>query len=162
MARLFLVFMLIAGLMLAGCSKKDEDVDSIGKEAAEDNAAAVMDSLNNQGAGAVQKEQGKTAVDTPKTAVKPSTETAKKPSVDYSGLSGFVVQVGSYSSYDFAKMMADKFSGRDYPAFIVSTEIDGTTYYRLRIGVYETYEEAKEIGELVKDRYSVTYWIDNN
>ena len=56
----------------------------------------------------------------------------------------------------------EQYQNRDYPAFLRQTEIDGEVYYRLRVGVYETYEEAKEVGELLVDRYSATYWIDSN
>ncbi|MEZ5359161.1 MAG: SPOR domain-containing protein [Candidatus Zixiibacteriota bacterium] len=159
MARLFLVCIILAGFLLVGCSKEDEDVDALGDKAAQDEAAAVMDSLNNVGAGTATKEQGTSAEDT---QTKKEPKVKHEPEVDYSGLHGYVVQVGSYSDYDFAKMMSEKFTQRDYPAFVVSTEIDGMTYYRLRIGVYETYAEAKEVGDLVKDRYSTDYWIDNN
>lgn len=159
MARLFLVCILLAGLLLVGCSKEDEEVDALGDQAAQDEAAAVMDSLNKVKTDSAAMEQGTLAEDT-QTMTEP--EETFEPEVDYSGLVGYVVQVGSYAEYDFAKMMSEKFTKRDYPAFVVSTEIDGQTYYRLRIGVYETYEEAKEVGELVKDRYSAEYWIDNN
>ncbi len=159
MARLFLVFMLIAGLLLVGCSQKDEDADALGEEAAQDDAAAVMDSLNSEGTAGAE-EQGTLAEDN---QVMPEPEeTTYESEADYSGISGFVIQVGAYSDYEFARKMSEKYTERDYPAFIVSTEIDGMTYYRLRIGVYETEDEAKEVGELVKDRYSAEYWIDNN
>ncbi|MCK5126554.1 MAG: SPOR domain-containing protein [candidate division Zixibacteria bacterium] len=160
MARLFLVLMLISVFLIVGCSENDENAEALGDEAAQDDAAAVMDSLNNEGAVAETEEQGMLAEDIPAEA-EPE-EVTYQSEADYSSLSGYVVQVGAYSSYDFAKMMSDKYIARDYPAFIVSTEIDGETYYRLRIGVYETLDEAKEVAVLVKDRYSVEYWIDSN
>lgn len=159
MARLFLVCIAIAGLLLVGCSKKDEDVDALSDQAAQDDAAAVMDSLNGTGADTVTEEQGTLAEDT---QTKTEPEETQTPDVDYSGLQGYVVQVGAYADYDFAKMMSEKYTKRDYPAFVVSTDIDGVTYYRLRIGVYETYAEAKQVGDLIKDRYSADYWIANN
>jgi cell division septation protein DedD len=81
---------------------------------------------------------------------------------DFSGLEGYVVQIGSYSTYDFAQMLAAKYQKRDYPAFVQATNIGDQTYYRLRVGVYETLDDAKQIAQLMSDRYSVEYWIDYN
>ncbi|MEE9442892.1 MAG: SPOR domain-containing protein [candidate division Zixibacteria bacterium] len=157
MARYIIIVVLCSGLVLIGCNKNQEEVDALSQEAAQDDAGAVMDSLEGTGAGEeIDTLAEVTAAETSEAPEEPSS------APDYSSLSGFVVQVGSYSTYEFAQMMADKYIGRDYPAFVVSANIDGITYYRLRIGVYETMEEAKEVGELVADRYTADYWIDNN
>lgn len=154
----FICFLILCfGLIAIGCSENQEDVDALGQEAAQDDASEVMDSL----AGTTEGDEIDTLAEE---ATEETGEVIDEPSSapDYSDLSGFVVQVGSYSTYEFAQMMADKYTRRDYPAFVVSTNIDGVTYYRLRIGVYETFEEAEQVGELVADRYSTEYWIDNN
>jgi len=159
MFRFMVMALLIAGLLIAGCSKKNEDVEALEKEAAQDDAAAVMDSLNQVGT--------ETTPEVTETT-KPTTEPVKKPEKpavetdNLAGIEGYVVQIGSYASHDFAAMMAEKYQKREFPAFIRSVDIDGNTYYRLRIGVYETVEEAKMVGDIIKDRYSVDYWVDNN
>ncbi len=155
MYRIFVVAMLIVGLMFAGCSKKEEDIKAIEQEAVEGEAAEVMDSLERAGA------EAETYEETAAGAAQTETYSEAAPT-DYSDLEGFVVQIGSYADYNFARMMAEKYQNRDYPTFVQTIEIDGKIYYRLRIGVYETLEDAKTIGELLKDRYSAEYWIDMN
>jgi cell division septation protein DedD len=155
MYRIFVVAMLIVGLMFAGCSKKEEDIKAIEQEAVEGEAAEVMDSLERAGT------EAETYKETAAGAAQTETYSEAAPT-DYSGLEGFVVQIGSYADYGFARMMAEKYQSRDYPAFVQTIEIDGKIYYRLRVGVYETLEDAKTIGELLKDRYSAEYWIDMN
>jgi septal ring-binding cell division protein DamX len=157
MARYISFVILCFGLILMGCSNNQEDVDALSEEAAQDNASGVMDSLEGSGLG----EENDTLAEVATAETEEMTDESSS-APDYSDLSGFVVQVGSYSTYEFAQMMADKYTDRDYPAFVVNANIDGITYYRLRIGVYETMEEAKKVGELVSDRYSTEYWIDNN
>lgn len=159
MARILIVGILIVSLIAVGCNKKDEDVEAISQEAAQDNAAAVMDSLAGQGA---ESETGTAAMTGTGQAAAPEETSPRVPETDLSDLEGYVVQIGSYAEYSFARMMADKYVNREYPAFVTTADLDGVTYYRLRIGVYETYDEAKQIGELVKDRYSAGYWIDQN
>ncbi|MCP4566417.1 MAG: SPOR domain-containing protein [FCB group bacterium] len=158
MFRTVLTVLLIAGLVATGCSNKDEDIAAIEQEASQDETAAVMDSLL----------EGSTEADSTGQFIAEVVETQPvEPEVtpaseDYSGLEGFVVQIGSYSSYEFAEMMAEKYRQREYPAFVVTADIGGETFYRLRVGVYETMEEAKQIGELLKDRYTAEYWVDSN
>ena len=144
MARLIILAFCL-GLLLAGCQKKKEDVEALKKETGETTADSIA-------AAGVDTMAQKALAAQPKTAAEP----------DYSQLKGYVVQIGSYATYDFARATADKYVGRDYPAFVVSKAIDGKTYYRVRLGVYEKYAEAKQIGELVKDRYSADFWIDSN
>lgn len=159
MFRFAVIAILIAGLLATGCSKNDDDVAALEQEASQDEAAAVLDSLQQEGViGDSAAITGEVSA-----AVKPEPETETyQPKEDYSGYEGFVVQTGSYSSYEFAEMMAEKYRNRDYPAFVTTVDIEGVTYYRLRIGVYETQEEAKQIGELLVDRYSAEYWVDSN
>ena len=158
MLRFLIVICLITGLALTGCSKKEEDIRAIEQEAADQSADAVMDSIESTGM------EAETAGETTTTAAEKTTkETAKKPEMpDYSDLTGYVVQIGSYASYDFAQLMAEKYLERDYPAFVQAAEIDGQVYYRLRIGVYETKEDAIQVGNLLADRYSAEYWLDFN
>lgn len=156
--RYVLVICLILGLVVGGCSKKKEEIEAIEKEAAETGAGAVMDSLEGAGAGA-ERPADTLAARAPG-AGKEGTERPGMP--DWADLEGYVIQIGSYSTYDFAQMMADKYQQRDYPVFVQEMQIEGQIYYRLRVGVYETLEDAKTIGELLADRYSAEYWIDYN
>jgi cell division septation protein DedD len=164
MKRLLLIFILILGLAVVGCSKDDEEIEAIEKEAAEDEATAVMDSLEGVGDQSAQEvgyvdSMATQAQTEPEPAI---TEPEPEPEPDYSDIAGYVVQVGSYTDRELAEWWAARYQNWEYPAFLRTVDIDGETIYRLRIGVYETFDDAKQIGELLVDRYSATYWIDNN
>ena len=153
MMRLFVMTLLIAALVVVGCSKKQDEIDALQQEAAGRDAAAVMDSLERAGREAADMQPLETA----RTPV-----SEPEPEPDYYAMEGFVVQLGSYNDYELAAYWAERYQNREFPAFLRQVEMEGRVYYRLRVGVYETYEEAKQIGELLADRYSASYWIDYN
>lgn len=157
-----LIFILIFGLALVGCSKDKEDIEALQQDATGQDASAAMDSLRRTGdeSGEAVTDYGQTEPEV--AAAEEAYEPEPEPEPEYPEVEGFVVQLGSYKDYQLAEYMAGKYQGRDYPAFVRQIDIGGETYYRLRVGVYGTYEEARQVGELLADRYSATYWIDNN
>lgn len=157
MARIFILCVLIVGLVLTGCSKKEDEIKALEQDATGEDAAAVMDSLESGGPTEAAPAVSEPAPD--ESAVQAE---AREQEPDYSQIQGFVIQLGSYRNYELASYMAEKYENREFPAFLSQIEIEGQLYYRLRIGVYDTYQEAKEVGELMVDRYSASYWIDNN
>ena len=161
MIRFAVTMILITVFLAVGCSKKDEDIAALEQEASQDEATAVLDSLQNKGVDTAAPVENKAETAGTKTQTASKSET-HRPAQDYSDLDGYIVQIGSYSNYEFAEMMAEKYRTRDYPAFVKKVDIGGVTYYRLRIGVYETPAEARQVGELLVDRYSAEYWVDSN
>ena len=158
MFRLFLILVLIAGLMTVGCNKKQDEIEALQDEATGADAEAVLDSL--EGSGEMAEDAVEESV--PATPKEPPVKKKPEPEPDYSQAEGYVIQIGSYSDYELASYWAEKYLDREYKAFLREVEIGGETLYRLRIGVYDTFQEAKDAGELLSDRYSLTYWIDYN
>lgn len=78
------------------------------------------------------------------------------------GAGGFVVQVGSYNSEKLAQKMLQKYRSGQYPIFVHVAEVNSRTVYQLRIGGYQTRDEAKAIGEKFKNEFSVAYWVTAN
>jgi cell division septation protein DedD len=142
---------------VVGCSKKQDEIDALEQEATEEDAGAVMDSLEGTG---METTETVPAVPEEMTSQAEPEEEVEKP--EYPEMEGFVVQLGSYHDYELANYWAEKYQNREYPAFIREVELGGETFYRLRVGVYDRFEEAREVGERLVDRYSATYWIDNN
>jgi cell division septation protein DedD len=156
--RNLLIFILAFSLIIIGCSKDQDEIDALQEDATEMDASAAMDSLESTG-----DEGGEAVTDYAEPEVTAAEESYEpEPEPEYPDVEGFVVQLGSYYDYELAEYFAGKYKNRDYPAFVRQIEIDGETYYRLRVGVYETYEEAERVGEELVDKYSATYWIDNN
>jgi cell division septation protein DedD len=74
--------------------------------------------------------------------------------------SGYALQVASCESSDYAQYLLDRYIGRGYLAYVTPFNFNGQTYYRVRLGPYETREEATRIKAEVLDKYSVDAWID--
>ncbi|RKX19200.1 MAG: hypothetical protein DRP51_07835 [Candidatus Zixiibacteriota bacterium] len=150
----FALFLVLALLVFIGCNKSEEDVDRLEQEALESEVIETApDSLT------IEEELG--AAETIEETVSPEDDLAGR-RYEASGTGGFTVQIGSGTSRLDANYMAEQFIGRGYEAFVSEVYIDDISYFRIRIGNMETYEEAKQLGEELKDKYSVDYWIDNN
>lgn len=63
-------------------------------------------------------------------------------------LSGFAVQLGSFSSEDNATAMRDRLRGKGYSAFLDRATIDGRTVYRVLVGP----DARREHSERLRDR----------
>ncbi len=75
---------------------------------------------------------------------------------------GYVVQLGTYTNRDLAARWVEKYRAQQFPAFLNVVEVNGRTCYRVRIGVYTTYQEAKTVGEKLAGPNSTAYWIDKS
>ncbi|QFY90532.1 SPOR domain-containing protein [Magnetovirga frankeli] len=69
----------------------------------------------------------------PKPAPKPAPRPAPKP-LAATPDGGWVIQVASVTNEIRAKQLAVKLRARDYPAFVETAEVDGRTWYRVRVG----------------------------
>jgi len=146
---------IILGLLLAlniGCSKKKEEAAQMEKEMmaqeAGDSAAKAdsmaMDTMSEpMDAAAIPEEPAEQSIETPPPA---------------SG--GYTVQVASCEDADYARHLQDLYTQRGYEPFITTFNYDGQTYYRVRIGAYDSYSQAKAAMNDLIDRYSVNAWID--
>ena len=45
---------------------------------------------------------------------------------------------------------------------MTTANVEGQTFYRVRLGVFESMSEAKAAKAEIKDRYSIEAWIDVN
>jgi cell division septation protein DedD len=68
---------------------------------------------------------------------------------------GWVVQLGSFSSKQNARQLADEVGGQGFPAFLTELDRSGKTLYRVRVGPRDTRAQATELaGRLKKAGYS--------
>ena len=60
------------------------------------------------------------------------------------GSQQFTVQVGAYTNTTDAEKMTDTLKARGYKAGYVSAEVNGKTYYRVQVGLFENLQQAQE------------------
>jgi cell division septation protein DedD len=96
------------------------------------------------------------------TSVSADTAVAGTAETPQQGKPGWVIQIGTFNDYVAALAEADKYKQLTYPAFVRRVNKAGKTFYRLRIGVYDTYEQAKAVEEELRSRYSLETWIARN
>ncbi len=89
-----------------------------------------------------------------KVSPKPSAVSRPKP-VEPMPKTGWVVQLGSFSSKQNARRLADEVSGRGFKTFLMPLDRSGKTLYRVRVGPRDTRAQATELaGRLAKSGYS--------
>jgi len=161
MIRVCTAWILTIGLCLAGCAEKKEEVKALEKEMIGDRAAVVMDSLAAPAKPEPEKDTvGGTSM--PAEIMQAVEPAAPSPTPALSDADGFVIQLGSYADQALATAKAEEYQRLGYHAFVSRAEVGERTVYRLRIGVYNSYQEAQEVGRLLADRYSAQFWIDRN
>ena len=79
----------------------------------------------------------KSAVDTSKTVEKKVAKSAVQEKK-------WIIQIGSFTSEKSANDVADFYKKDNYPAYVKEFMKDGKTYYRLRIGPYDSDTKAQE------------------
>jgi cell division septation protein DedD len=73
---------------------------------------------------------------------------------------GYTVQVASCESMDYAKYLIGLYQERGYEPFMTTAQVNGQTYYRIRIGIFGTLGEAQALKKELEDKYSINCWID--
>lgn len=61
----------------------------------------------------------------------------------------YTIQVGSFKSESDAKNLQNKLKSKGYPAFLKQVTIGKDTWFRLRIGTFETKDQAKIYGDII-------------
>lgn len=144
-------------LAFTGCNK-DQEIADLESEVMESEAIDYLaDSVVEEAVTPPEDELAMTPEKTPEEEIEPQLEMPIRMETD-----GYTVQVSSSTSYENTYTLVELYSGRGYEAYVTQTVLNGETYYRIRIGVYETFEQAQELALELKDKYSITYWITAN
>ncbi len=70
--------------------------------------------------------------------------------------SPWVVEVCSYLRYNEAQNLARSFKDQGFPAFVSRIDLKGQRWYRVRVGVYSTEEEAQKMKEKIAKEFGIT------
>ncbi len=74
----------------------------------------------------------------------------------------YAVQVGAFRSEVKAEKYLSKWNDRDYPnAYVVKVgeEETGDVWFRLRVGFFDSKEEAAKLGQKLADEINTGYWV---
>lgn len=156
MKKAFLLSFLALSLVIwSGCSKDKEEVDQLEKDVMAADSQNLMPDTSKMaapdttgGAGYAMAEKPMEEEETPTFA---PTETG-----------GYTVQVAAGTDSERAHYTAEIFKERGYEPFITKADVGGMTYYRVRIGNFETLAEANKLAAEIQDKYSITSWVDMN
>lgn len=151
---LLLIFSI--AFMFGGC-KKDEEISDLEQEVLESDAADnLTDSIAEESAVTAEEELAMTPEKTPE-------ETPSRPEMPIRmETAGFCVQVSASTSYENTYNLVELYAERGYEAYVTEAVIEGETFYRVRIGVFETVEQARQLALELSDKYSANYWIAVN
>lgn len=122
---------------------------------------AVSDSL--QAIEQSKIEEMAAAPKIPSDSLKTPVKTEQKKSTDLFSEDGFyVVQLGAWRSQEKAQFYINEWKDRDYPHAYVKEYGDAETgdlWYRVRIGFFDSVENAQNFGEKLAGEYNTGYWV---
>ena len=142
-------------LLIVSCSKKREEAAQLEQELngqAESTATEMADSTVVEVIDSAMAQVDATAI--PKEESKPKAMPAR-PTGD-----GYTVQVASCEDEGYARHLVEVYTSRGFEPYVSQISIEGQTYYRVRIGLYENFSEAKALKSKLEDDYSIAVWID--
>ena len=70
-----------------------------------------------------------------------------------------MVQVFSSHDREQAQKIVDQLTDGGQPAYMSPTEVDGQTMFRVRIGPFQSREQAERVADQVKRKYRLETWI---
>jgi len=143
-------------LLVSGCNKDQEVADIENEVKLAEETDYLSDTTVQQPSDSVDE----SAAMTPDVA--PEETATRKEMPIRNNIDGFTVQVGAGSDYDNTILLVEKYNNRGYEPFVTEVDIEGELFYRVRIGVFETYEDAQQLAMELVDKYSTEFWIDNN
>ena len=144
-----LMILTIAALFALGCSDKQKESGQIEQEmtdlAAEsamiDTSESVLDT------SIIEDESELTG--------EPALEMPRAPQGD-----GYVVQVSSATDESYAFYLVDLWKERGYEPYVTTITYNDETHFRVRIGLYDAFSEARKLVAELGDKYSANAWID--
>ena len=69
----------------------------------------------------------------------------------------FNIQVDAVMDRDGADQMVQRLQALGYPSYEVGTTVNGTTWYRVRVGPYDSADEAKAAEQRLHEQYRSAY-----
>ena len=101
---------------------------------------------------------GSPAAVTPRAAAKPaSTRALASASTPASHKHPFNIQIEAVMDRDGAQQMVQRLQSLGYPAAAETTDIDGQIWYRVKVGPYDSQDEAQAAQQKLREQYKAAY-----
>ena len=146
--RKYLVPVLLVALLVISCSEKQEEAAQLEQELLDQ-----QDTTAEMAEAVADTEMDVTEPD-------PAAEEGEYTTPPVPQGAGYTVQVAGCEDRDYAEHLIQTYTARGYEPYVTTAEVEGQTYYRVRIGSFETVAEAKVLKAQLADRYSIEVWID--
>jgi len=143
-----IIILAISVFLVFGCAQKREQAQKLEKEMS---GESKIDSI---------QEIDSIVVETP---VNETVELPEKREITMPPRpkgTGYTVQIAGCDDKSYAMTLVEQYRKRGYEPFITTKDIDSITYYRVRIGMLYSLEDAKLLQQELADKYSVDGWID--
>jgi len=155
LTRMFLVAFVLTLLVGCGKGKKESEIQQPASQPQpieqRSNADALFDEFFD---GSSSKSQASKQIE----------KKSIKHDITFSPNGRFVVQVSTIASSTLADEIAKKLEKKGFPAYVVSVENPTTqligTYYRVRIGGFDSSADAKYFGENMLRPLGYDFWVD--
>ena len=145
---------LLAALLFIGCAERQEEAEKLGQEVMEQEGETA-DTLASD-AQVIEEDSAAEEVTADASAVPEGTSSLTEAPAG----EGYTVQVAACPEYDYTQHLLDLYRRRGYEPYAVKFVHEGQTFYRVRIGSFETAAEAAALKTELIDKYSIEAWVD--
>lgn len=116
-----------------------------------DAAAPAAENADDTPSSGPEPDAGREAKPAKPAVSPPSPDTGKPPPEEPAAGPSWSVQVGSFRSRDNAESLMSELAA-EFPMFYTEVEVDGVTYYRVRVGPYDDEDRARRVAETLTAR----------
>ena len=144
-----LIILTVAAFIVSGCSDKKKDSEQIQQDMTDIAAESVLVDTSEPVLDTSLIEDDYEAAD------EAALEMPRAPQGD-----GYVVQVSSATDQSYAYYLVDLWKERGYNPYVTTINFNDETNFRVRIGLFDAYSEARKLVAELEDKYSANAWID--
>ena len=160
----FATSILVSQLFLA-CSKEEEVVPEIDLKKAKSTTVSEKQDSEEPTLQPIEAlaTSSKSEEAKPSSATKPILS-ASTNAVEQGSSGSYVIQISIQPSKRNANAIVEKLSSNNIEAYVAEVENPGElegTYYRVRIGYFESIELAQNFGKQTLERLGFAWWVDN-
>ena len=156
---------ILASQLFLACSKEEEVVPEIDLKKAK--SASVSEKQDSEEPALQPIEALATSSKSKKEKLSSTTKpilSASTNAVEQGSSGSYVIQISIQPSKNNANAIVEKLSSNNIEAYIADVENPGElegTYYRVRIGYFESIESAQNFGKQTLERLGYAWWVDN-